>query len=97
MNDYSNIKFPPGFIQISYPGYFWHPESERLYSIKSGLLKPLALNKFRGVKENGIVTLKYDPNFAVSVKGRAIRLSRQHLKLGHFTSEKQEIQLQLDL
>lgn len=36
------IKLPDGFIAIRYPGYFWHPESNQLYSIKvSGILTPL--------------------------------------------------------
>lgn len=91
----SSVKFPPGFVQISYPGYFWNPETEKLYSIKSGILKPLVLNKFRGVKEDGRVSLKFDPNFAVSVKGRSIRLSKRELKLGRFRDDKQEIRIAL--
>lgn len=88
-----DVKFPTGFVQTVYPGYFWHPESSRLFSIKSGVLKPLSLNKFRGVKEFGRVRLLFDPNFAISVKGRTIRLSKMWLKLGRFISSNQEIQV----
>lgn len=87
------ITFPDGFIAIKYPGYFWHPESLTLYSLKSGVMKPLCLNKCMGVKEGGRVRLVYTYNFAVSVKGRSFRLSRTLLKLGRYHSKKQEIQV----
>ena len=37
------IKFNSKFIALSYPGYFWNTEDEKLYSIKiEGILTPLA-------------------------------------------------------
>lgn len=35
------VKFPPEFIAIRYPGYFFNIQDKRLYSAKSGVLKPL--------------------------------------------------------
>jgi hypothetical protein len=88
------IKFPDGFIQLRYPGYFWHPESRQVFSIKSGVLKSLCLNKLRVTKINGGLYFKKDPNFCISVGGRAIRLSRSLLVSGQYSSSKQEIQIQ---
>lgn len=41
MND--SIFFPPHFVALKkYPGYFWHEEEKRLYSLKqTGVLTPL--------------------------------------------------------
>ena len=39
-------QFPDHFIGLKkFPGYYWHSEEKRLYSLKtSGVLKPLTLN-----------------------------------------------------
>ncbi len=42
---------PIGFIPIhesKYPGYFWDLIENKLYSIKSGTLKPLKMTKWKG-------------------------------------------------
>jgi hypothetical protein len=35
------VTLPPGFVAIKFPGYFWNLRTKRLYSIKSGMLKPI--------------------------------------------------------
>lgn len=90
------VIFPEGFIQIRHPGYFWHPESETLYSLKSGILKPLVINKYRGEKFCGKVRIIKDPNFSVSVNGRRFRLSRRWLKLDRYKSIQQKIKISHD-
>lgn len=41
-----NVVFPPTFYALrKLPGYFWNSEDDRVYSIKSGSLKKLKLNK----------------------------------------------------
>jgi len=87
------MKFPDGFIQLQYPGYFWHPESRRVFSLKSGILKPLKLSKMRGVKVGGHVRLTVDPCFEISQRGRSIKLSRHWLTYGSYQSKTQEIQV----
>lgn len=46
------VRLPYEFSALKgFPGYFWHREEERLYSLKSGVLKPLKLyqpNVFSG-------------------------------------------------
>lgn len=37
------IEFPLPYVLTQYPGYYWNIEDERLYSIKRGTLKKLAL------------------------------------------------------
>lgn len=39
------IVFPSGYCKTKYPGYFWNVNDQKLYSIKSGVLKPLTLRK----------------------------------------------------
>lgn len=40
------IALPPGFAVTKYPGYFFHIEEKRLYSIKiDGILKPIKFYK----------------------------------------------------
>ena len=87
------VTFPNGFIQLKYPGYFWHPESEQVYSIKSGVLTPLAISKFRAERVGGRIKIIPCYNFCISVKGRRIRLRKQWLKLNRYTSNNQEIQI----
>ncbi len=88
------VKFPDGFVQLVYPGYFWHPESERVFSLKSGLLKPLALNKVRWQRTYRCYGhLVKEQNFALSVNGRPVHLAKKLLKTGEFVAEEQEIQL----
>ena len=40
------VTLPKDFVSTKYPGYFWHIEEKRLYSVKvTGTLKPLHFNK----------------------------------------------------
>lgn len=47
------IVLPLEFVSLKrYPGYFWNTENKKLYSCKSGVLKPLTLRKrFRDYPE----------------------------------------------
>lgn len=36
------ITFPPPFVALQYPGYFWNVEDQLLYTLKTtGILRPL--------------------------------------------------------
>jgi hypothetical protein len=65
----------------------------KFFSIKSGELKPLKLNKLRFIKLHGKLYFINDPNFCISVKGRNILLSKYNLNSGRFVDDKQEIQI----
>lgn len=39
------IVFPKQFTTTRVPGYFWNVEEKKLYSIKSGILKPIAMTR----------------------------------------------------
>lgn len=39
------ITFPPGFVQIYIPGYFYNVHDKKLYTIKGGTLKELVKRK----------------------------------------------------
>lgn len=59
------ITFPPEFVKIRYPGYFWNTKTKQLCSIKvGGIVRPLAFS--RGFR-NGIVDRP--PGYQVSVNG----------------------------
>ena len=61
------ITFPPEYIKIKYPGYFWNTQTRQLYSIKSGKLKPLKLNSGNWLsRSTGRVI---GPHYQVSVEG----------------------------
>lgn len=85
------VKFPDGFVQLRYAGYFWHPESSRVFSLKTGVLKPLALNKVRGSYRHGVLHMINEPNFCLSVGGRRVVVAKHLLKAGQFVADKQEI------
>jgi len=59
------ISLPEGFISTRYPGYFWHFNEKKLYSIKvTGELKPLKFSN--GGWFNGV---KIVPGYSVSHRG----------------------------
>ena len=64
------VTLPPTFTATKYPGYFWDVESLRLFSIKSGELKPMKITY--PTRFNTYPT----PGYRVSHKGR-----RRHLML----------------
>jgi len=39
------ITLPHGFTPVAFAGYFWHLKEQKLYSIKSGILKPLKIQR----------------------------------------------------
>lgn len=40
------VQLPENFVGVKrYPGYFYNTEDKQLYSLKSGILKPLKLQK----------------------------------------------------
>lgn len=39
------VVLPPGFVATRYPGYFWYIPQKKLYSLKTGVLKPLKIKK----------------------------------------------------
>ena len=64
------IIFPPEFIKIRYPGYFFNRKDEMLYSIKSGTLKQLKYRKaYRQIPAG----------FRISVGNREIVITRDEL------------------
>lgn len=69
------VQLPSSFVMTRAPGYFWDLDSQKLYSIKSGNLKPLALKKggyFFGVK--------VEPGYQVSVNGTRRTLPLTYLR-----------------
>jgi hypothetical protein len=69
------VILPLGFVATKYPGYFFHPESNELYSVKvTGELKPMKIttpNHWNHLRERG---------YRVSVKGVRRFLSMAYLK-----------------
>lgn len=65
------ITFPTGFIATGYSGYFYHPASKQLYSIKvSGELKPLKQGKCWNPRSMYSSSVKHgEPGFTISQKG----------------------------
>ena len=69
------VKFPHGFVAIKFPGYFWHVDTQQLYSIKvDGVLKPLKKvfpNPFNKIEE---------PGYRISVNGKRRFVSVSYLQ-----------------
>ena len=68
------VRLPEGFLKTKYPGYFYNYEDTQLYSIKSGILKPLKY--YRGGFFNGVQHL---PGYRISVKSRRILVTMNYL------------------
>lgn len=81
------IVFPVGFIETRYPGYYFEPSSNQLYSIKiTGMLKPLKPqkywnpnNNYRGNASSGLI--HGEGGYQVSHKGRRHFMPLRELKL----------------
>ena len=70
---------PERFVKTHWPGYFWDVEEKRLYSIKSGVLKPLVEQK-RLYYKLGWRTVREDaPHYALSVCGARIKVRTEKL------------------
>jgi hypothetical protein len=74
------IRFPEGFVTTYWPGYFWHLEQERLYSIKSGVLKELKQRPAYYTRHFGRLVKVDEPNYQISVCGRRILVQISRLK-----------------
>lgn len=74
------VVLPDGFVQLDrYPGYYWNVIDKKLYSCKSGILKPMVMKKaYRGPLPNGrFVNAK--EGYSVSVNGIHKKISHQWL------------------
>lgn len=70
---FDNVRFPDGFIAFKkYPGYFYHKESNLVYSIKiDGILKPLKVNKANHYHKNKFPGIQIGDEFvSISYKGK---------------------------
>lgn len=68
------IIFPPYFRALKgYPGYFWHLEEQKLYSMKvQGILKPLArYDRWYNRHNRTYETWDY---YQLSVRGRPVNI-----------------------
>lgn len=69
------VRLPIGFVGLKYfPGYYWNIETEKLYSLKSGVLKPL---KLYGPNQWAKQDLPY---YCISVNGFRKSISIKRLK-----------------
>lgn len=75
------VKFPPDFVKTHYVGYFWSIEEDWLYSIKSGILRPLKLH--RGYVDTRTGKGCAYPHFQLSVMGMRKSLPRHALKTNY--------------
>lgn len=65
------FQLPKGLYALKYPGYFYCPKEQQVYSIKSGTLKPL--KKCRWYFPQVPQTRgKKVPYFQLSVKGKTV-------------------------
>lgn len=74
------VRLPEGFMKTKYPGYFYNYEDNKLYSIKSGILKPL--KHIKGGWVLGFYQHKrifVEPGYSVSVEGRKMKVSDKYL------------------
>ncbi len=79
------IIFPPEFVKLRYPGYYWNTLTKELYSIKvSGKLHKLTVTKTRLVR--GVL---HPEGYRISVKGQRILLPLTYLNVQRFTSKTQ--------
>lgn len=78
------VSLPKGFVATKFPGYFWHIEEQKLYTIKvTGVLNPIKISK-----PNPRFNKLHEPAYRVSVNGarRYLHL-RDLLKLTYESSE----------
>lgn len=62
------VTLPPSFAATRYPGYFWNVSEQRLYSLKSGTLKPIqALRNGPWFRNRGVY---FRPGYVVSHGGK---------------------------
>lgn len=66
------VTLPPELVAIKFPGYFFHVVEQQLYSLKSGVLKPLH-------RHNGNPWNDYHPGYTISHKGVKIYMREDWL------------------
>ena len=87
------VIFPPEFVKIHIPGYYWNVERECLYSIKvDGVLKPL---KRQPPFRSPYVDLP--AGYRVSHKGRRITLGQQELRKRYNAMWAQSVRQEVDV
>ena len=64
------------------PGYFWNLSDRKLYSIKSGELKPI-----KPISSYAIRNCGYPPGYQISHKGKRKVLSLSYLETLRYTDE----------
>ena len=70
------VTLPEHFVGLRfYPGYFYNIENKQLYSLKSGILKPLKLQK---PYANRCVNIGY--HYSVSINGWRKSIPQDYLK-----------------
>lgn len=42
------VQLPLGYCETKYPGYFWNANEQKLYSLKSGMLKEVKRSRWNG-------------------------------------------------
>ena len=74
------VQFPPEYIQLTrYPGYYWNTKEKRLFSIKSGILKQIKLEKAYKGYIRGYGYVDAEPGYRISVEGQRRKLSQRWL------------------
>ena len=47
------VQLPLGYCPTKYPGYFWNAYEQKMYSLKSGVLKEIKRRKWHGNRQYG--------------------------------------------
>lgn len=84
------VTLPPLFVATKYPGYFWHLEHKRLYSLKVGGI----LRRLRQVFPNRFnhAPAGMGPYYELSHQGKRVFLSVRDLE--QITPSQTEVPLQ---
>ena len=73
------IVMKPSMVKIRYPGYYLDTETCILYSLKSGSLKEMKMNRgYHGYAYGRIVSA--EPGYRISHQGRKLTVSVAYLK-----------------
>lgn len=75
------IRFPDHFVELKYPGYYYHTVEKELYSIKvSGILTPLKLQKKNVQRINGQLVFENREHWKISVNGKSKKIFKDVLE-----------------
>lgn len=90
------VRLPEGFFAISsFPGYFWHLPTQRLYSIKSGTLKGMKVHSHIYRKHHGKMLKEAWPHYALSMVGKRVYVGVDRLLQIERQLEKEPIREQV--